>query len=392
MKIVIAPDKFKGSLSAAEVASAIDRGIRRARPDLPSDATVLCPMADGGEGTASIMVEALGGYRVEVPTHDPLGRPITASIGVVRRNGRKTAIVEAASASGISLLDQSELDPAHASTFGTGEMLRACLSRQEGPLEDLEAVIVTIGGTATTDAGLGALAALGVVLLDAHGRTLGPYDEVLLRTVEVDARMLQPSGFGRDASTDENFVVATDVTNPMVGPSGAAAVFGPQKGIREEEIPRYEEAMVRICQVYHRVFGRDVSHIPGAGAGGGLAGGLVAAYGAVLKDGFSMVADAVGLEYILADADIVITGEGAVDRTSLGGKTIGKIIGMAGRHGVDVAVIAGRIDDPDVLLGAGVKAALSLEQFASDSDESIRNATALLEAAASKLAEDHRLR
>lgn len=383
-KILIAPDKFKGTLSAREAASAIERGIRRVRPELPASATVLCPLADGGDGTASIVVEATAGYLIGVGTEDPLGRPITASIGVAEWNGSKTALIESAAASGLALLGPDEVDPVRASTFGTGGMIRASIAREMSGLEDIGAIVVFVGGTATTDAGLGALSALGVGLYDQDGKPLGPHDGILLETRHIDTGTLT----ALDGLDQGRFQVATDVTNPMTGPRGAVAAFGPQKGIAPRDIPLFEDAMRRICRLYEETFGIDVSAFPRSGAGGGLAGGLSAAFGADLTDGFEFVSRATGLESRLAGADHVITGEGAVDRTTFEGKTIGKVIDLAQRHGVRVTVIAGRIDEETVIPTPPVEACLTLESLASYPKEPMDDARGLLECAASRWAED----
>lgn len=384
LKIVIAPDKFKGTLEARQAACAIERGIRRVRPDLPPDVTVLCPIADGGDGTAAIVVEALGGDWVDLQTEDPLGRPIAAPVGVVRRNGRPTALVESAAASGLALLRSEEIDPVHASTFGTGKLIEACIGQRAAGLEDVSAIVVCVGGTATTDAGLGALRALGATLLDPDGSPLGPYDALLFET-----RVIDPEGLPSFARFEGGrFEVATDVANPMLGPRGAVAAFGPQKGVKPHEIPRFEEAMRRLCRLYAEVFSLDVSGLPRAGAGGGLAGGLAAACGAALTDGFALVSDAARLEGHLAEAGVVITGEGAVDTTSFEGKAIGKVVEMARLHDVKVAVIAGKIDEAVVPPRPPVEALVSLDSLAAYPEESLDNAAGLVEVAAARWAEE----
>jgi glycerate kinase len=377
LKILIAPDKFKGTLDARQVSEAIQRGILRARPDLGPYATILCPIADGGDGTASVIVEALRGGWVPVETQDPLGRPIVARVGLVDMGGRTTAIVESATASGLALLRPDEKDPVHASTFGTGRLIEACLGAETKEISEISSIVVCVGGTATTDAGLGAICALGAKLYDQKGRLLDPYDAVLFETRGID-----PGDLLSFSELDEGPLrVATDVESPLLGPSGAVSTFGPQKGIKPDEIPRFEEAMTRVCRLYEEVFGLDVSVLPRAGAGGGLAGGLAAACGAVLEDGFELVAAATKLRDLMADVDFVITGEGAVDRTSFEGKAIGKVVELSKLHDVRVVVIAGRIDE-DVFPRPPVVAVLSLESLAGDSWDPMKDAARLVEIAA----------
>ncbi len=378
MKILVAPDKFKGSLDAGGVARAIRRGILEALPELEAEAIRLCPLADGGDGTASVLVDSLGGSWLELPTYDPLGRPVVARVGLVRRGGTTAAVVESASASGLALLEPHELDPVRASTFGTGKLVRDCVRLPGTDAPAAESVLVCVGGTATVDAGLGALAALGARLLDRGGRVLGPGDSLLFDTarIEPDWRMLEV------LQHDVGFEVATDVTNPLLGPRGAVSAYGPQKGVSAERLATFEEAMRRVCDLYAEVFGVDVSDTPRAGAGGGLAGGLMAATGATPCDGFELVAEAVDLRTRVAEADVVVTGEGAVDRTSFEGKALGKVIDLARTQGKEVVVIAGRVDEEALPTDSTVVFYVALESLATYPGEAHDRAPALVEAAA----------
>ncbi len=344
MRVVVAPDSFKGSLDAAAVCAAVEEGVRRARPD----AEVLrVPMADGGEGTLDCFLGALGGTEVRLECADPLGRPVRARYGL-SGDGR-SAVVELAAASGLPLVAEDERDPLRADTSGTGALIADAVRR--GARE----VLVCLGGSATSDGGTGLLRALGVRFLDAGGRELPPGGGPLARLADID-----DSGVP-EAVRATRLRVACDVTNPMVGPDGAAAVFGPQKGATPEQVRELDAALGRLADVIAARFGVRVHDLPGAGAAGGACGGLVGVLGAETAPGGDLVADLVGLDAAVAGADLVITGEGRLDAQSAAGKVVSVVAGRAARAGAPVVALAGAVAGPLAELHArGLTAAFSI--------------------------------
>jgi glycerate kinase len=328
MRVLVAPDKFRGTLTAAEAAEAIAQGWRRARPD---DEVERVPMADGGEGTLEALVTALGGELRTVTVSGPLGDPVAAAYGVVPGPRGPVAVIEMARASGLALLAPERRDPTRTTTRGTGELIRAALERDR-PVE----VLVCIGGSATNDGGAGMAQALGARLLDAEGREIGPGGAALLRLARVDA-----SGLAR-LVRGVRFVAVTDVDNPLVGPSGASAVYGPQKGASPEDVLLLDRALAHYAAVLHRDLGIDVRDVPGAGAAGGLGAGLVAFLGAHVRRGVEVVMEAVGLRERIAAADLVVTGEGSLDAQSLRGKVVAGVLDAAREAGVPALVLCGR--------------------------------------------------
>ncbi|MFB3738493.1 MAG: glycerate kinase [Candidatus Velamenicoccus archaeovorus] len=327
MRVLVAPDKFRGTLSAAQAARAMATGWRRSRPH---DELVELPMADGGEGTLDTLVEALGGERRRVPVRGPLGDPLEAELGLVDGAAGRTAVVEMARASGLELIAASRRDPLRTSTVGTGDLIRAACA--EGPVE----VLVCIGGSATNDGGAGMAQALGIRLLDARGEEIGSGGGALLELATIDVGGLDP------ACRSARFVVACDVDNPLTGPQGASAVYGPQKGAGPDEVVLLDRALGHLAAVIHRDLGVDVRDLPGAGAAGGLGAGLVAFLGARLRPGVDLVMDAVGLGPRLEHADLVITGEGSLDEQSLHGKVPAGVLRAAREVGVPATIVCGR--------------------------------------------------
>ncbi|MCJ7543910.1 MAG: glycerate kinase [Phycisphaerae bacterium] len=357
MKVVIAPDTFKECLPAAQVAAAMGRGVLEACPEAQVD---LCPMADGGEGTVAAMVAATGGRLVAADVFDPLGRAIRAHFGMLGapqaaplpgelglagaeattaagrgplESGHRTAIIEMAAASGLALVPADKRDPLRATTYGTGQLIVAALNA------GAEEIIVGVGNSATVDGGCGAAQAMGVVFLDADGRPLvcGMGGGALGQLVSIDAS-------GQDeriAAT--RFRVATDVTNPLTGPDGAARVYGPQKGATAEVVEQLDAGLSRLAECIYRTLGVDVEHLPGAGAAGGLAAGLAAFCGATLHRGVRMIARAVGLPQRLTGADLCLTGEGRLDAQSRSGKTCVGVAELAAAAGVPVICIPGSV-------------------------------------------------
>lgn len=330
MRIVVAPDSFKESLSAGQVCDAIEAGIRAARPDAIIDK---CPMADGGEGTVDALVAATGGTIESTVVPGPLGEPVAARWGILggSETGSTTAVIEMAAASGLPLVPPEKRNPLKTTTYGTGQLIRAALDHGAAR------ILVGIGGSATTDGGAGCAQALGVRFLDADNHVLhdGAAGEMLARVARIDMSQRDP----RIAQT--KILIACDVDNPLCGPRGSAAVYGPQKGATPDVVRRLDANLAQFADVIARDLGRDVREIPGAGAAGGLGAGLLAFCGAQMRRGVEVVIEAVRLHERLAGADLVITGEGRLDRQSMMGKLIAGV-GRAGKAaGVPVVAMVG---------------------------------------------------
>jgi len=326
VRVLVAPDKFRGTLTAEQAARAIQTGWLRARP---RDELEVVPMADGGEGTLEALVAALGGDLVTARVTGPLGDPVEAAYGVAG----DTAVVEMARASGLALVAGSRRDPLRATTRGTGELIRDALARHHPA-----SVVVCIGGSATTDGGAGMAQALGARLLDSAGAEIPAGGAGLLELATVDA-----TGVARLLGTTR-VLVACDVDNPLVGPSGTAHVYGPQKGASTEDVLLLDRALAHYAAVLYRDLGLDVRDLPGAGAAGGLGAGLVAFLGAKLRPGVEVVTEAVRLRERLAGAGHVVTGEGKLDEQSLRGKTVAGIMRLAREVPVPVTVLCGRAE------------------------------------------------
>jgi glycerate kinase len=327
MRVVIAPQEFKGSLTAREAAEAIAAGVRDVLPDAEID---VVPMSDGGAGIVDAMLAACGGDLVTTRAHDPLMRPGDAAWALL--DAGDLAVIEMASASGLVLLSDAERNPLVATTFGTGELIRAALDR------GCRRMIVGVGGSATVDGGGGAMQALGVRLLDGEGRELPPGGGALARLARIDASRRDP----RLAQVE--IVVASDVRNALCGPTGAAAVFGPQKGASDADVDLLDNALRRFAGVVRRDLGIDILDAAGGGAAGGLAAGLMAIAGATIRPGFDVVADAIDLETKIAAADIVLTGEGRLDAQTAYGKTAAGVARLARARGKPVGCVAGSVD------------------------------------------------
>jgi len=334
MRIVLAPDSFKGSLSAAEACAAMAEGIRRV---LPAARTVAVPMADGGEGTAEALVAATGGSMREVPATGPLGEAMTGRYGVL--GDAATAVVEMAAVSGLPLVPPDRRNPLHTTTYGAGQLMAAALDAGATHL------IVGIGGSATTDLGAGMAQALGARFFDARGeRITRPMTGALLADVE----RIDPSGL-HPALADCRVQVACDVDNPLLGERGAAAVYGPQKGASPADIAVLDANLARAVGIVEAVIGRPIRDIPGAGAAGGLGAGLVGFCGAELTAGIDIVLEASRFADRVASADLVLTGEGRIDATTVNGKTISGVVRIAAAAGVPVIGLAGSVAAEDDL-------------------------------------------
>ena len=321
MKILIAPDKFKGALSAREVAENIAKGLRDAVPDAHIE---IVPIADGGEGTAEVICNARGGSWLQCKAHDPLGREIDARYAW--SGDEKLAVMEMSEAGGMRRLHPNELNPEMATTFGVGELILDAARR--GAAE----IIIGLGGSATNDGGFGMARAFGFRFFEQEQELRGAVTELAgLKRIE------QP----RDLELPK-IIAAVDVRNPLLGTNGATQVFGPQKGATKDKIDILERALTRLADVVAKEFGFDYRNEPGAGAAGGLGFGLMSFCDAMIRPGFDVVAEAVGLEAKIKDADIVITGEGRLDRQTLEGKTPAGVARLARKLGKPVFAIVGR--------------------------------------------------
>ena len=325
-KIVIAPQEFKGSLTAIEIARAIEIGVLRAIPDA---ATVLAPVADGGDGTLQALVDSSGG-RIELATvTGPLGEEVVAEWGALG-NG-KTAVIEMARSSGLALVELDARDPRRATTKGVGDLIVEALNAEQSNF------IIGIGGSATNDGGAGMMQAIGASLLDSEGRELGPGGAALANLDRIDVSDLD--GRVRTASV----VVACDVNNPLCGPTGASAVFGPQKGATPEIVAELDAALSHFADIMERDLGADVRDRAGAGAAGGLGAGLMALLDAELRAGVDIVLDAVGLAEQLDGADLVITGEGQIDASTIFNKAPVGVARLASQRGIPVIALSGSL-------------------------------------------------
>lgn len=368
MRIVVAVDKFKGSLTAAEAAEHLARGLGDGRPDVE---VVRVPVADGGDGTLEAALAA-GFERVPVRVSGPTGEPVDTAIAV--RQG--TAVVELAATCGLELLPGGRLEPLTASTLGAGQAIDAAIE------SGCRTVIFGLGGSASTDGGAGILTALGARLLDASGAEIplggAGLDEVA--TVDLDPAL--------ERVRDVDLVLASDVDNPLTGEHGAAAVYGPQKGATEADVARLDAALGRFAGLVRESTGRDVAGEPGAGAAGG-AGYAAYLLGGTFRQGIELVLELARIDDHLAGADLVITGEGSLDEQSLHGKAPVGVADAAARHGVPVVAVAGRVTvDDDRLRAAGIERAYALTELTDDQEESMTRAGALLETLAPRILAD----
>jgi glycerate kinase len=368
MRVVIAPDSFKGSLSAPAAAAAMARGVRAV---FPGAELRLVPIADGGEGTVDALVSATGGRIVETRVTGPLGDPVVARWGIL--GGGDAAVIEMAAASGLPLVPAARRDPRLTSTRGTGELLRAALDAGAHRL------VIGIGGSATNDGGTGMARALGIRFLDAAGRELEEGGAALARLERIDVSGADPRLAGLE------ILVACDVDNPLTGPRGASAVYGPQKGATPEMAAELDQALERYARVGTIATGRDVSSVPGAGAAGGLGAALLLFTQARLRPGVEIVLEATGLETQIRGAALVITGEGRSDFQTAMGKAPAGVAAVARRHRVPVICLSGALGEgAEELLARGVDALAAAVARPMSLDEAIHGAAALLEAGAAR--------
>jgi glycerate kinase len=380
MKIVAAPQALKGSLAASEVGNAIAAGIHAVAPDAD---VVILPVADGGEGTVAALVAATGGRTVTARVTGPLGEAVDAAFGLLgttaftgsaaMREGDQGAVIEMAAASGLPLVPLERRDPRVTATRGTGELIRAALDA------GARRILVGIGGSATNDGGAGMAQALGARLLDAGGRELPPGGAALAHLASIDATGLDPR------LADCEVIVASDVTNPLCGPQGASAVYGPQKGATPAMVSELDAALAHYAAILRRDLGADVAEVPGAGAAGGLGAGLLAFLHARLRPGAALVLEAVGFERALAGAALVFTAEGRLDDQTAYGKAVGAVAAAAQRHGVPAIVLAGGLGAGyEALYARGVSAVVPLPDGPLTLAESMARASELVAAAAER--------
>ncbi|OAS83088.1 glycerate kinase [Metabacillus litoralis] len=344
MKIVIAPDSFKESLSALEAANAIERGFKLV---FPNAGYSKMPMADGGEGTVQSLVDATNGKIEERIVTGPLGEPVKAFFGLI--GDGKTAVIEMAAASGLHLVPAENRNPLVTSTKGTGELISAALDF------GVNHIIIGLGGSATNDGGAGMVQALGIRLLDELGNDIGFGGGALSQIVTIDLAGLD------DRLKDVQIEVACDVDNPLTGPRGASAIFGPQKGATPEMIDLLDKNLSHFADVAERVLGKSFRDIEGVGAAGGLGASLLAFLNGDLKRGIQIVLDAVNFEEVVKDADLVITGEGRIDSQTIYGKTPIGVAKAAKKYGVPVIGLAGSLsEDSDVVYEHGIDALFSI--------------------------------
>ncbi|HMD03011.1 MAG TPA: glycerate kinase [Candidatus Baltobacteraceae bacterium] len=362
---VIAPDKFKGSLTAGQAATAIERGLRSALDELDVRPV---PMADGGEGTVEAFL-ASGARRIVRRVRGPLGEPIDAAFALEG----ETAILEMSAASGLQLTAATKRDPLHASTYGTGELVRAALD------EGARRVVVGLGGSATNDGGAGMLRALGVRFYDTPDGELAPGGAALARLARIDLTHLDPR------LANVRIEVAADVDNPLTGPRGASAVFGAQKGADADAIALLESALEHFAGVAARTLGRDERDAPGAGAAGGLGFGFIAFARATLRPGVEIVAELRGLERALQGAHWCLTGEGSIDMQTLGGKTVDGVARIARAAGVPTIAFGGRVEAAaeEALAARGV-AVVPIVDAPIELADALSRAAELLERAAAR--------
>ncbi|MFD0716611.1 glycerate kinase [Paenibacillus sp. GCM10027626] len=365
MRIVLAPDSYKGSLESLEVAEAMEAGIRRV---IPHAEVIKIPIADGGEGTVDAVLAAVPGERRTVTAKDPLGRPVQAAYALLADG---TAVIETAAASGLPLLERSERDALKATTYGTGELVRDALDA------GCRRIVIGLGGSATTDGGMGLGQALGYRFLDGCDNELGYGGGELEKLAAIDASAADP----RLAETE--VILCCDVTNPLYGAEGAAHIFAPQKGANAETVARLDRGLRRYAAVLRRSLGAHVHRLPGAGAAGGLGAGAAALLHAALRPGFDLLAGITRLEEAIVGAGLVLTGEGRTDGQTACGKAPAGVAGLARKHGVPAVCLSGGLGPgADALYAQGVTALMSIVDGPMSLDDALAGARPLLERAA----------
>lgn len=374
MKLVIAPDSFKESLDAQQVAFAIERGFQSIFPEIH---TVCVPVADGGEGTTEALVAATAGVQIAESVRGPLGEPLNAIWGLLgeQPDTALTAVVETAAASGLDKISSAQRDALRATTYGTGELILAALER------GVRRIILGLGGSATNDGGMGLLSALGARFLDAKGEVLEAGGAALARLASIDLSQMD----SRVAETE--FLVACDVDNPLLGARGASAIFGPQKGATPEQVEQLDAALANLADISAKLLGRDCREVAGAGAAGGLGYALVQFLNARMAPGIDLVLEAVCFDEQLQGADLVITGEGRVDGQSLSGKTPVGVARWAKRHDLPVIALCGSIGaGAEGVHKVGIDALFTVVPGVCTLDDAMAEAAANLERTAAQIA------
>jgi glycerate kinase len=328
MKVVVAIDSFKGSLSSSELADNIELGVKKVFPDAQ---VIKLPIADGGEGTVEALVEATNGEIIKTDVTGPLGSTVNSYYGIL--GDRKTAVIEMATASGLPLIPKEARDPLKTSTFGTGELIKDAISK------GCRKFIVGIGGSATNDGGMGMIEALGAKFFDANNTLIRGSGQALNELEKIDLNELLPE------LKECSFTIACDVDNPLFGNRGAAYVYAPQKGASEEVVKALDNGLKHFADIVKDQLNKDIAEIPGAGAAGGLGGGFIAFLDGVLKPGIDIVLDEVQLKEKIQGADFVLTGEGKIDEQSVMGKAPTGVSKLCKQEGVPVIAIAGCVDD-----------------------------------------------
>ncbi|WP_369308863.1 glycerate kinase [Providencia rettgeri] len=358
MKIVIAPDSFKESLSALKVATVIERGFKEVFPDATY---IKCPMADGGEGTVATMVEATNGEICHIDVIGPLGNGVTAFYGLSQN--KQQAFIEMAAASGLELVPPDLRNPLLTTSYGTGELIKACLDT------GVKHIVIGIGGSATNDGGAGMLQALGAKLLDKHGEQIKLGGQALSDIAHIDVSMMDPR------IKECQFSIACDVSNPLIGKNGASVIFGPQKGATNEHIKILDHNLEHFADIIKRDLDVEVHYIAGAGAAGGMGAALLAFFHADLKPGFDIIAKMLNLESLMQGANLVVTGEGRLDSQSLNGKVPFGVAQLAKKHHIPVIAIVGSMgDDLSHLHQYGIDSAFSILHKISSLSEALSNA------------------
>lgn len=373
LRIVIAPDSFKGSLKTSEVAEAMDKGVKMTFPEAK---TILLPIADGGEGTVEAILRGRGGEKIEVDVTGPLGSKVKGYYGILPDG--KTVVIEMAAASGITLVPENLRNPFHTTTYGTGELIKSAIEK------GIKRIIIGIGGSATNDGGAGMAQALGIKLLDKAGNQLPYGGKHLINLKKIDMSGCHPG------IKDIEIIAACDVENPLCGPEGASAIYGPQKGASKEMIVELDAALANMAEIIKKDLDKDVANIPGAGAAGGLGAGLIGLLGAKLQPGFAIIAELLELERYIKEANLIISGEGFIDKSTLYGKVLVGIGNIAQRYSVPVVAIGGGVaSEIEEIYNLGIKGLypsttrpMTLEEAMSDAYKlitiSTRNALELI--------------
>jgi glycerate kinase len=369
MRIVVAPDSFKGSASAVAVAKAMEQGVLSV---FPKAKVIQIPIADGGEGTIEAFIVATGGQIITENVLGPLGNPIEAHWGIL--GDGETAVIEMAAASGLPLVPQEKRNPRITTTFGTGELIKAALDR------GIRKLIIGIGGSATNDGGMGMACALGVRFLDAVGNSLPSGGAALQQLVTIDVSQIDV----RLAETA--IVVACDVDNPLCGPRGASAIYGPQKGATREMIAELDAALAKFAAIAKSTTGKDVAEYPGAGAAGGLGAGLLLFTNAQLLPGVDIVLEAVRFADIAKDADLIITGEGRTDFQTACGKAPVGVSRIAKQYNIPTFCVSGSLGKQyEEVYSLGIDGLMSIISSPMNLAECMENALELIQAATERL-------